>query len=199
MKTKRVLQMLFFVTVVLLIIVYLLWFSPVRYIAAIGMEYLFAKWEIDNPYVDSGYPGWQYVYIEECGGFLIPEGWSIVEADGVYSVLDSSGEVWAYGADVGTESNRFRSYKELVSEISPIQPTSLAFEYSFPFVMMEGSEMNRLTINSETESEEYYCIHLFMSTDSQFVLLLSEDLTVDETQFNIAEALVYSYAFDVEK
>ena len=63
--------------------------------------------------------------------------------------------------------------------------------------MMGGSGMVKLTVNYESTSTLYYCIQLYIGVSSEFVLFIPSDLDADVDQYDIAEALVYAYAFQV--
>ena len=147
--------------------------------------------------MDADYQHWQPIVLEGVVSFGIPEDWSVHENDGVYAITDSTGNPWAYGTFFGTDCDRFDNYKDFIAEISSTRPETVTYESFTQFIMMDGSTINKLNSQHENIIETYYNIHLFISTQSEFILLVSVDLANDVNQFDIAEALVYSYAFKV--
>lgn len=194
MKKSRFTKLVVSIVLVAVLTGVLIFFSAM---AAIGLEYLFVKWDIDNPHVDNHFSEWEPVSIEGCSDFLIPNEWSVIENGEIYSILDSSNQVWAYGTFFGTEHDRFQSYKDFVEKISSTQPIKTELEPFPPCPMMDGSGIVRLTVHYESTSTVYYCIQLFIDVPSEFVLFVPSDLDADMDQYDIAEALVYSYAFQV--
>lgn len=163
--------------------------------AAIGFEWFFVKLDIDNPYVDSHFSGWKTAYIPELGALYIPAEWTLLDRDNVYCIEDESGQLWAFGAIFGSEQDPFSNYEALLSAMSNEHLTSLSVE-PFPGPgMMDGSVMYKTIVYDESLSTTYYCLDLLIDAETKFVWFISSDLSENEDQYNIAEAIVYSYAF----
>ena len=89
---------------------------------AIGGEHLLVKWDIDNPYVDRRFSGWEEVNIDNIGTFSIPENWTVTKDDTVYTILDETGEVWAYGGIFGSDAD-YSNSPDFLSRIYATKPT----------------------------------------------------------------------------
>ena len=166
-------------------------------IAVLG-ESLFVRFEINNPYVNNGFRGWTQVQVDNFESFLIPDRWFLEEEYGIYKITDDSGKVWAFGAVVGTDDSQFKNYKDLITKIYDVSSVELKL-VPYTQVLMEGSNIYLLQIHGDIPDDEFYCIQLFESPQKELVWILMPDLSLDETQYNIAEAMVFSFAFDVKK
>ena len=162
---------------------------------AIGMENILIKQNIDNPYINNRYPGWQHISIEDFSGFRIPSGWSVRSEDGVYVIIDASGSIWAYVAPFGSEEDRFSSYEAFIEEVFSLEITALSVDPFLPFIMMEGSDIDAVTVQTSSSKETLFCIQLMQNLERELIWLLMADISSEENQYNIAEAIVYSYAF----
>lgn len=185
--------LMFVVLVFMLSVVFLL--SPASKIAAIGFEYLSIKIKIDNPYVNADYENWQSIVLDGGISFMVPEDWSVLNDDGIYTIFDSSGKPWAYGTYFRTGEAKYTSYKDFLKEVTKTRPDEIEFTGFSQFIMMDGSDILKMNAHYGNASETYFCIQLLGDHMSTFSLLLSENLTEDVEQFDIAEALVYSHAF----
>ena len=163
--------------------------------AAIGFEWFFVKLDIDNPYVDSHFSGWKTAYIPELGALYIPAEWTLQDRDNVYCIEDESGQLWAFGAIFGSEQDPFFSYEDLIFEMSSAKITTLQIEPFPTFSMMDGSDIDKIIAQNESSANVYYCLQLLKDAETEFAWFISSDLSENEDQYNIAEAIVYSYAF----
>ena len=181
----------------LVFLVIVIW--PFRFIvgiAAIIFEPELVKANMDNPYVDENYPGWKNIQIEDSVHFSIPESWEIYKENGVCTIVDSSGSIWAYGATVGKNDCTFAGYTSYYRTILSVDPTDIEFE---PFIgsrNMDGSYFTEVLVYHNDGVESVHCAILFLDMDSDYVLLLQDDLGENEQALDLAEALMYSYAFD---
>ena len=166
---------------------------------AIGYENLLVKWDAHNPHIDSGYLGWKSVTVSNIGNLMIPESWSLHESNGFCYICEENGELWAVGTSFGHKNSKFKTYKtfaEMAYEDSFTDATVGPFA---PFLLMDGSTAVQMVARGSGGDKIYYCIKLFISTEEEYVFLLEKNLSTEAKQFDIAEALVYSYAFAVEQ
>ena len=158
-------------------------------------EAWFIQFDIRNPHVGKGFRHWNQVQVEDCKPFSIPEGWTIEEEAGLYMILDESGEVWAYGAILGLDGPHFQNEKKLLETIynTPIVDTEfLSLEQT---LVMKGSYVYMTQVNGEESDYTTSCIRLDENSRKRLVWIVTPDLSVDEAQFDIAEAIVYSFEF----
>lgn len=174
----------------------LFFFSPVGPLTVIGFEKMLVKRNIDNPYVNGNFSEWQTISLEEIKDFRIPKGWKISEDDGLYLLVDELGQTWAYGTLYGSDEDRYVNYKEFIGDLIKQQPTEIVFEAIPQFIMMDGSDIDKIeAVFDEKVSESFFCIQFFVDSQTEFVWIIFMDLSSDANQYDIAEAIVYSYAF----
>ena len=160
-------------------------------VAGIGLESLSVKWDIDNPHVDKHFREWKKVSIDGLDDFRIPEEWTLKqESENVYCIYDASGRVWARGAFY-TKDNYIQPLEQLIS--MPI--TEVSFESFISIYMMDGSDTGQITVHSGDITKSYQEIRFFITVETGFIWILEHDLSIDEQQCDIAEAIQYSYAF----
>ena len=164
---------------------------------AIVCENVFVMLDIQNPYVNRFYAGWHPVSVEGFSNFYLPAEWSVQYNNGVYTITDESGSIWAYGFTDGTDSDRFNDYKDFIQEVFSIDSAEVTLDPFIPFVMMDGSDIDVLIIQEDTVTKEFYCLQMFQTPEMSLRWLLTGDIAADETQYDIAEAIVYSFAFEV--
>lgn len=162
---------------------------------AIGCEGTFTKLRIHNSYVNKHYRNWECVSIQGFDGFRIPEHWSVAEDDGLYTIYDAAGTPWAYGAAFGTERDCFVDYKELISKAYSLDISKLEIDPFTQFAMMDGSDIDLVIVQEPNNIKNIYCIQMLESAQTTFVWFLTTDISADPEQYDIAEAIVYSYAF----
>lgn len=192
---KASIRIVVFLFIFVFVIYGILAYTPVGPIAAIGLEYTFIKWDIRNPYVDAHFSGWKPAFVEDTISFYIPEGWSIDQNNGVYTIRDASGSIWAYGTIFGLDESRFSGYQDFMESITSVALTELEFEPFIQFPMMDGSDIDKLTAYGADDSAVYFCVQLFIDTQAEFAWFVDSDLSKNADQYDIAEAIVYSYAF----
>lgn len=182
----------------LVFLVIVIW--PFRFIvgiAAIGLEPYLVQSHIENPYVDEGFSGWKEVYIEERVQFKIPNDWNVQSENGVFTIVDSSGSIWAYGATVGKTNCTFRYDSQFLQQAYSIEPTEIEFgPGAAGSCLMDGSYFTEVLVYHNDGVESVHCAILFLDMDSDYVLLLQDDLSENKQALDLAEALMYSYAFD---
>ena len=159
--------------------------------AAILGEPLFVKWKIDNPYVNDNYSGWNEVYIEGFDTFLIPQNWSLQETDDVFLIIDDIGDIWAYG------TSDIAGYEDLLATIYNVSSVEIEIDPFSQFLMMNGSDVDLLQVQEDISESRHFSMQMFESAQKQIVWILVPDIIQDETQYDIAEAIVYSFAFKV--
>lgn len=165
-------------------------------IAVLG-ESLFVQLEIRNPYVNNHFSGWSCVQIEGFKSFLIPKEWSLDEEAGIYKIINDVDEVWAYGAVLGSDESCVNNYEDLITTVYNTPSVELEVDPFSQFLIMDGSDIDLLRVHGEISRVEFFCIQLFENTQKELVWILMPDLSLDEVQYDIAEAMVYSYAFEV--
>ena len=168
-------------------------------LGAIGLEGLSVKIQINNPYVDNNFRDWHSVFITETKNVYIPNGWVLKEDNKLYTILDENGEIWGYGALFGSKDERFENYTTLIKEVSLANPEKLSIDPFVQFKMMDGSDIDEIIIQEESGTKNIYCIQLLIDAEVTFTWFLTEDISASETQYDIAEAFVYSFAFEKDR
>lgn len=182
---------------IILVCIFLFTCVLVPAIAILG-EALFVRWDIDNPYVNNNYYGWNYAYVEGFSTFLIPKEWSLEKDEDIYWIIDESGKVWAFGAPYGTEADAFSDYAALIEKACSVHVSDMTID-SYPrFYMMDGSDVDRLLVRQDSLTKEYYCIQMLETAQEEIVWILFHDISVNEDQYDIMEAIVYSFAFEIK-
>lgn len=162
---------------------------------SIGCEHIFVKWEIDNPYVDKNFSGWEEVHIDGISSFSIPAGWTMEYSDGVYSIIDSSGEFWAIGALFGGDNEYFDRYSDFFAACIYPEPFELTTDWWGECVSMRASNIDKITVTGTAGSQSHYCIQLMEASAPTLALFLFSDISQNEDDFDIAEAIMYSFAW----
>lgn len=84
-------------------------------------EYVDTKYELDNPYINSGLRNWKTASVEDAGvSFRIPPQWNISGDHSEYTLTDESGTILAYltstaGARQGETVNWLQKYMDYPS------------------------------------------------------------------------------------
>ena len=182
-----------------LIAVFLLLLYLFRYPLVIlltdGLEYKWRQWDIDNPYVDSDFSGWQDVSLYGEDNMKIPEGWIFADdGDGIYHVTDDKGKTWAYGTVFGTETDTFKTYSEFAAEFVRAEEENISLEYYEGFIEMNRSALYNLVAHPSADTDPYYYIRL-RGPERIYGLLLFSDISKVKDDYDIAEAIIYSFAY----
>ena len=173
--------------IVLLCIIICVAFS-IPVMAILG-EPLLIRWEIDNPYVNKNFSEWNFAKVEGFDSFPIPPNWSVEENDNIYMLTDDSGEVWAYG------SSEIRNYKDLLEKFYNISSVEIEIDSFNQFLSMEGSDIDLLRVCDGISERRFFSMQLFENPEKQIIWILVPDIMQDDNQYDIAEAIVYSFAF----
>lgn len=185
-----------FVGIILLLLI-VTFLTPVGAICAIVFEGALVKKDIDNPYVNSGFSNWKTVTVENFANIQIPAQWSLDESDGIITIR-GNGKICAQGTVFGVAQERFEDDLALVRWITNEPNLEVVYEPLVGSVEMEGSTVGKF-LTTEASSQEYYFIRLECRTEQNdspiLYLVLDHDLTHSEDAYNIAEAIVYSYAY----
>ena len=196
MKTLRILSFVIKCAVaVAAVSVLLVLFTPLGGFFAIGFEGTFTKWEIDNPYVNSNFSGCEEVHISTDISFHIPKDWTVECEDGIYSVTDSRGNVWAIGTLFGTDADYFDDYSSFLMESICSKQFDLSIDICPKYIAMKGADIDEITIDYFESSESYYIINLDTASTPSFLLVLFADISQDTDAFDVAEAIMYSFAY----
>lgn len=180
---------------VILLLLLLFWL-PIGAYLSIVLEDVFVKWDIDNPYVNDQYAGWEEFHIDGVGTMMLPEEWTVKEENGIRSVFDASGNLWATGTVYGTEEACFDSYQEFVATFSSIGSGTTVLDPYPQFAAMKGADIDIFTISDiEGKKESYYVIQLRNIAGGSFALFLFANLNDSPIDFEIAEAIAYSFAY----
>ena len=126
----------------------------------------------------------------------IPEDWSFEETDGIYRIYDQENNLWAMGTNFGTECDRFADSSEFFSTFVPLQDIYVTHESYPPISFMAGANISKKHVHGTDGSASYFYIYLMDITsgaDTCFVLM--DDIDQDAQSFNVAEALMYSFAW----
>jgi len=183
--------------IIMIVVLFLFLLGVLMPFAVIVFENIFVMFDIDNPYVSHFYAGWQPFSVEGFSSFYLPAEWSVQNDDALYTIIDDSGAIWAYGFTGGTDNDRFDSYKDFIQEVYSIDSADVSVDPFIPFVMMDGSDIDKLIVQEGTTTNEYYCIQMLQDTQTELYWVLTKDISSNAAQYDIAEAIVYSFAFDV--
>lgn len=185
---------------VVVLLVVLIFFGA---ICSILFEHVFTKWDINNPHVNREFIGWQEISLledsKEHGTFCIPADWALLSKDGIYTILDSTGAVWAIGTlFYGNDKDYFDSEEAFVETFAKIFPDEL-FYHPYPdFVAMKGGNLSRVLIRYGENNEIYDCIELLnpsVTVRHRIVFYIFPNLTESPDDFDVAEAIIYSFAY----
>ena len=185
------------VSIVLICVILLVCIS-IPAISILGECWL-VRWDIRNPYVNGGFRGWSHVDIENLGVFLIPKGWSLEKDSDIYWICDDTGDAWAFGAIMGSKESCFDNYKDLIVAACNIPCHKIEIDPFSRFSMMNGSDIDLLQVQGEMLDNQFFCIQMLIDGQREIAWIVIPDLLSNEDQYDIAEAIVYSYAFDVKK
>lgn len=181
--------------VILLVALLILFCTPLGAYVAIGYEDVFTKWEINNPYVDRNLSGWQKIQIDGLSSFSIPKGWAMDFSNGVYSIIEPSGNVWAIGTIFGTDTDFFDNYSDFFATHISTESFEISTDLCSEFIAMKGADIDKITICAPSGSTSYYCIQLDEASGPSLLLVLFSDISRNADHFNIAEAIMYSFAY----
>ena len=160
----------------------------------IAFEGTFTKWEIDNPHVNSNLSGWEKVNISTDISFRIPDNWSVECENGVYSVLDSEGNIWALGTLFGTDTDYFYDYSDFLATTLCKKPFELSIEICPEYVNINAASIDKITIDYSDSSESYYIIDL-LTPNQSFLWVLLSDISQNADAYDIAVAIMYSFNY----
>ena len=183
-----------FVIIVVLFICAVLFRTLVLPTISIVFEDLFVKNEIDNPFVNDDFSDWTKTSIPGINDFYIPNEWKMTEDNNVYSIVNESGQIWAYGTFIGNEE-LFFSRKDFIAHISSKEIEKIVWEYIPQYANMDGSYVHLLTAIEGNSKTTYSCIQLSVSMGVDFAWILNGNVEEDEYLYDIAEALVYSFEY----
>lgn len=184
------------ITGIIITCIVLLVYISLPVIAILG-ESLLVKCDINNPYVNNSFCGWSHIQLEDSSSFLIPNGWSLEETSGIYWIIDDSGEAWAFGAVMGSDESCFADYQELIAAAYDMPCQEMEIDPFSRFSMMNGSDIDLLRIYGDMPADKLFCIQMLGDEQKEVVWMVMTDLSLDEAQYEIAEAIVFSYAFNV--
>ena len=197
MKTLRILSFVIKCAVaVAAVSVLLVLFTPLGAFLAIGGESFLTKAHIDNQYVDADYPQWHKVQVDDLKPLYIPAGWELEESADFLLIKDASGSVWAYGGRYGEGTGQFHDTSSLISAFhDDICVTDYAVDYSWGTIAMEESSLLRASVCAENSNQKFYKLYLHEEDNRSICFIITADLEQRATDFDIAEAILYSFAY----
>ena len=155
---------------------------------------MLVKKHIQNPYVNVKFQDWKSVSIEDKIAFYIPEQWSLEKQEEGYAIVDREGQIWAKGdfvhADTTKEFNRV--FGQTISD------QILDSEVDFSFAgsgLMDGSTVQKWYAHVDEGTVECYVACLLEDMDSSFYWIVECDSASEKEQYDILEAITYSFAF----
>lgn len=148
---------------------------------------LYAK-ELDNPYVNSQFEGWNLVEIGP-KSVRLPGEWNLKENNGALQI-SMDGSPIATGIRTVGEDVPFISEESFLSEM--LEETVLKIEYDHTYSLL-GSSFGMLYINEDKQLIGHY---LKMADGEGFIFFCfqNEKYTQSELQ-SIAEAIIFSYQY----
>lgn len=160
-----------------------------------GHEDVIVKWEIDNTYVDSNFKNWIRIEIYDNISFCIPNEWGIHKTSGIYSITDENGQLWASGALFRTEDDWFNSVRDFVSISTSLPISSMEIDPYSSIHAMKGADIDKLCIYADSTYIEFFLVQLTDASGAEFLLLLECNIESSNHDFDIAEAIMYSFAW----
>ena len=179
---------------VFLLLLYLLRY-PLVILLTDGLEHKWRKRDIDNPYVDSDFSDWKDVALYGEDTMKIPEGWMLSDnGDGKYYITDDEGEIWAVGTVFGTDADTFTTYSEFAADFVKAEKGNISLEYYEGYIEMKRSVLYNLVAHPTADTDPHYYIRL-RGPERTYGLLLFSDISKVKDDYDIAEAMIYSFAY----
>jgi hypothetical protein len=185
--------------VVLLFGILLLLFTPVGAFCSILFEELLVKHEINNPHVDTHFRSWKDVEVENFAQIRIPEKWQLSVINGIV-YISTGDEVWAQGFVSGYENALFDTKEEFMKWMLNQECISITTDPIPGLTYMEGSYIGKFHTDYEDPQTFYYlCFeNRAASADSlSLFLVLNRNLEHDSDHYDIAEAMIYAFAYSL--
>lgn len=164
-------------------------------LGAIGLEDVFRKWKINNPYVNDRFRSCQQISLVTGRTMCIPEEWSFEENDGIYKIYDQNNELWAIGTVFGTENDRFADSTEFISESFSLEDIHFTLEGYTAIPFMEGAHIYQMHVQGSNGEAPHFYIALSHSSEPRIVFILKDDISQNAQSFDVAEAIMYSFAW----
>lgn len=162
---------------------------------AIGLEDTFRKWKINNPYVNNRFRDCQKITLDTSHTICIPEEWLFEESDGIYKIYDQDSNLWAIGRTQGTEYDRFADDAEFLEAFLPFQDIDITYEYYPPISFMEEAHITRMHVCGSNGSTTLFHISLMDISGADTCFVLLDDIQQNACSFDVAEAIMYSFAW----
>lgn len=111
-------------------------------------------------------------------------------------IKDASGSVWAYGGRYGEGTGQFHDTSSLISAFhDDICVTDYAVDYSWGTIAMEESSLLRASVYAENSNQKFYKLYLHEEDNRSICFIITADLEQRATDFDIAEAILFSFAY----
>lgn len=160
MKARVIKKTVFVLVLCIVIFLILFLFRPFRALIIFATEPSRVKWDIDNPYIDSYYWGWNRVSSPDYDHIYIPDEWSVQDEDGIYYIFDEKDEVWAYGTLLYADTSRFEDSDDFMEYIFSAQEVEILSDEYIGTYTMNCSNLRKWFIKGENVSETVYYISL---------------------------------------
>ncbi|MBQ4564633.1 MAG: hypothetical protein IJA58_09130 [Lachnospiraceae bacterium] len=159
------------------------------------------KAELDNAVINEDYAGWKLMEIPEWLETMMPEEWEIREEDDVLHVFSGETEI-AFGARIEGKDAVFADQKTFLETVKGVKGPEIEEKVVEGFATISESTFVELTMKQGNLSEKYYCIRLIsrsVSVESDLYLFFpSEKVSDFDELFEIAQAIVFAYAFQID-
>lgn len=149
------------------------------------------KNELDNAYINDGYPDWHEVNIDPIGSLLLPGSWSISQNENTYFIRENNDAVIAHAAIFGTPNSAFDSYKSFLYTIIGELPDSVEFTSCSDFTSINLSNFGILTARLDSQEIEMYYLLLYSGAEHRMLMVFLEDYDFNRL-LEIAQAISYS-------
>ena len=180
-------------TLVILGLLYVLFYFVIAPFFVIAFEGNMIKNDLDNPYIDSDFDGWNEVNISDTFDFKIPGNWTIdYSATDNIQIRDNGDHLIAYGTMISGESDiQYPTESEAFQQITGLAYSDFEYVYIPDFLYIHGSNMGILKSKAE-ESSEYYFLRL-SENDNGMLFIISEEYTEQmDALIPIFQAVAYS-------
>lgn len=194
-KRFVVIKILRIVTCTLLILglLYVLFYCAVVPILAVVFEGNMIKNDLNNPYIDSDFDGWNDINISDTFDFKIPGKWTIdYSATDNIQLRDENSRLIAYGTMISQESNmQYPTESAAFQQITGLAYSDFEYVHIPEFLYICGSNMGILKSKAE-ESSDYYFVRLEENDNGIFFIISEECIAQVDALIPVFQAVAYS-------
>ena len=158
----------------------------------------YKKRDLDNPYVNAGYPDWKYEKVSGWEDLLFPADWRCVTDDGVIKIINDKEQTIAFGAffDIANSSPEKRK-RTFLAEIFEEESVEIKAEKTKSALNIQGCWFCKYSVIGK-ESRMCYLLKLLDEYDRMLVFAFPLKENIDTTDLeDKAQAVVYYYRREI--